>query len=309
MSRRGGRGGLLLPLVIVAGGVVLLLANFGVIELASLESILRLWPLLLIAVGLDVIAGRASLARALSSLLVVCILLGVGFAAFRLFAPDRWIAESQTVAVRLGDAGAARITLSCDDCALRIGASADSDALVAGVLALRRDARLSQSVSRTDDTVFYELASRPRGWFPFGRRREISTWELGVNRTIPVELLVSTGNAVDLDLQNLLVTAVSVTAEGGTLILSSASSAAYHVLGDAITLLAAEDVGVRVDRSGSSTPTTLNVPSEYVYSDSDIVSPNYGDAATRATILIRPGAGSLSIEPLRGEDETSIPDS
>jgi hypothetical protein len=52
------RRGVFWPLLLIALGIVFLLANFGLITGVSWLAILSLWPLLLILIGLDVAFGR-----------------------------------------------------------------------------------------------------------------------------------------------------------------------------------------------------------------------------------------------------------
>ena len=48
------------PLLLIGVGIVWLLANIGVIESFSLSFLLRLWPVVLIAIGLEIMFGRHS---------------------------------------------------------------------------------------------------------------------------------------------------------------------------------------------------------------------------------------------------------
>ena len=46
------------PILFIGAGVVLLLANLNIIPLPSLSFLFRLWPVLLIVAGLDILIGR-----------------------------------------------------------------------------------------------------------------------------------------------------------------------------------------------------------------------------------------------------------
>jgi len=52
------RRGLVWPLLLIAIGVALLAANFGLIGPVSVVALLSLWPLILIIVGIDIAVGR-----------------------------------------------------------------------------------------------------------------------------------------------------------------------------------------------------------------------------------------------------------
>jgi hypothetical protein len=76
------------PLVLVAGGVLWLLANFGVIAGENFFVLFRLWPVLLIAAGLDLLFGRR---WPLVSALIAVVTVGLAVVAV-VFAPQLGLA-------------------------------------------------------------------------------------------------------------------------------------------------------------------------------------------------------------------------
>ncbi|HEX9268533.1 MAG TPA: DUF5668 domain-containing protein [Candidatus Limnocylindria bacterium] len=56
--RRSGRRGVFWPLALIAVGLVFLLANYGLIEPVSFVTLLALWPVLLILIGIDIAFAR-----------------------------------------------------------------------------------------------------------------------------------------------------------------------------------------------------------------------------------------------------------
>jgi hypothetical protein len=77
-------------LVLIAVGVLWLLGNFGVISAGNLFALLRLWPLLLIAIGLDILLGRR---WPLASALIALVTVGVAVAAV-IYAPQLGLARA-----------------------------------------------------------------------------------------------------------------------------------------------------------------------------------------------------------------------
>jgi len=57
------RGPIVLPLALIAGGVVLLLSNLGYLDVDVPDLIRRFWPLLLVALGLEIILGATRARR------------------------------------------------------------------------------------------------------------------------------------------------------------------------------------------------------------------------------------------------------
>ena len=54
------RGGLIGPVILIGLGSVFLLINLGVLSWSVWTVIFRLWPVLLVAAGLDLLLGRRS---------------------------------------------------------------------------------------------------------------------------------------------------------------------------------------------------------------------------------------------------------
>jgi hypothetical protein len=65
------------PLVFIGAGVILLLSNLGYLPWQSWNVLWRLWPLLLVALGIDLLIGRRSLVGAIFSVLLILLLIGV----------------------------------------------------------------------------------------------------------------------------------------------------------------------------------------------------------------------------------------
>ena len=72
------RGGLIGPVILIGLGVVFLLNNLGILSWSIWTVIFRLWPVLLVAAGLDLLLGRRSVWGSLLALvLTVAIVAGV----------------------------------------------------------------------------------------------------------------------------------------------------------------------------------------------------------------------------------------
>jgi hypothetical protein len=67
------------PILLIGTGIYLLLVNLGRIPPISWDMALRLWPVVLIIIGLDIIFGRRSLLGAIISSLFAFILVGLIF--------------------------------------------------------------------------------------------------------------------------------------------------------------------------------------------------------------------------------------
>lgn len=71
------RGSIAVPLLLIAAGVILLLNNLGRLPWAVWDLLAKLWPVLLIALGLDILFGRSALRWALGIALAVLVAVAV----------------------------------------------------------------------------------------------------------------------------------------------------------------------------------------------------------------------------------------
>jgi len=294
MTRRLRQGGLVFPLVLVFFGLMFLLINLGVVDREIWSQIIRFWPVLLILSGIDTLLRRSSAGAAFGTMISTALLIAVGIAMFHLFAPEAWITKTQSFSHSLDGATAAEVVLSCHDCSMDIGASSTSNNLITGELTLRRDERLTESVRRDGDTLHFQLESEYRLPFLLIPGREEQSWEAALNDSVPVALRVQTNGTVDLDLRELQTTSVDIsTGEERCRITLSQLATTLFLSGDHIEVLVPPNVGIRVSGSASR---ELAVPSNYIRTAGEILSPDYETAPVRTEVILRPGAEWIEIK-------------
>ena len=297
------RGSLLFPLVLVAAGIVLLLTNLGLIEGVAWRDVLRFWPVLLIVAGIDLIIGRASVANALSVLIVSCLFAAAAFVAFQWFAPDEWVTRTESVRYALQDVDSARIGIACSSCAVTIERSDEEAAMIHGSLDLRSDERLVQSVKRSNGELTYDLRSEDRLSLRLpGADRAETPWHLLIPGDLPIDFSLASDSTFDLDLRGLAVVTLDldVGREGGEVFLSDACDTTVFVSGREVLFRVPPGVGVELS-GGSSTE--IDVPDDFAEVDGRVRSPDFDHAAVRATLVLRPEAGSIHIVTISSIDE------
>lgn len=190
-----------LPYILIGVGAVILLGNItgGFTALRNVFlGILSLWPIVLIAVGVDLLTGGKHRAIIAAAAVVVGLVM--------LFAPPGMggtRGSSETQDVRFGLEGASRAEVSIDlgvaDLTLRssagIGGAATSD-VVTGTVTPSRGERFEASSRRNGQTLEVDLRSRnDRGWFGFGRGGGFGggTWDLTLSERVPIGLEIDTG--------------------------------------------------------------------------------------------------------------------
>lgn len=296
-AKRSRRGSLLFPLVVITLGVVLLLTNLGVVSTHIWGELVRFWPLLLIALGIDVLVGRPSFGSALSTLITACVIAALGLAAFYLFGPEAWVTEQQTFAHPLGSAATARISLSCGGCSIAIEHAIDLANLIEGTVSVRKDERLDQASQRSGEAVVFELESHPLLPFLPSVIRSERPWEIRLRPGIPIELSVTADGRLDLDLRNLRIVSADVSAEREAcqIVVPEAGWTTVHLSGRDVTVLVPYGVGVRIVGAPSGDLTTFE---DYTEIDGGLQSPNYDTSDAKVDLYLRPGAGDLGIAPL-----------
>lgn len=65
------------PVIIIAVGILFLFSNFGIVPWTLWAQIWRLWPIILILIGIEMMFGRSRWAQIIISILVVLFLLGI----------------------------------------------------------------------------------------------------------------------------------------------------------------------------------------------------------------------------------------
>ncbi len=132
------------PVILIGLGVVFLLNSMGVLAWSVWDVIFRLWPILLIAAGLEIILSRLS---AWGSLLALVLTVVIFAGALWLLEPDAQAVAGEEIRQALGEATQARVVIEPGVGSLHIealpeSAEAMSSALVEGVVSVGRGGSL-----------------------------------------------------------------------------------------------------------------------------------------------------------------------
>ena len=119
------------PILLIGLGTIWLLANLGLLPDLSWRFFVRLWPLILVVIGLDIIIGRRiPAAGALIGLATIAIVIVLALLAPKLnLEPDT---ELKTFSFNepLDNATSARITLELERYATTVSSLSDSKSLI-----------------------------------------------------------------------------------------------------------------------------------------------------------------------------------
>lgn len=295
-------GSLVWAAILIAIGVVLLLNNLGWTAI-TVWDLLQLWPVLLIAAGLDLLIGRRSAWGSVLVLIVLLLLMGGGLWLLSSAGPALGPAVEE-VAVPLQGAAEADVEIGFGVGELRIDSGAGSGQLLEGTVALHRGERLDRSARLQDGTLSAALRSQGQ-WvtplFTWGGQPE---WRLSLTREVPLRLFVEGGvGDVSVDLDRVLLSGLTVQMGVGRAAVTLPTDGGFEGrLDNGIGLLLVRvppGLGVRIQSSTGLG--TISVPSGYDRDGDAYESPGYRTAQERVDLWLENGIGLIRVETYEGQ--------
>lgn len=295
--RRRHHGGLVGPTVLIGLGVLLLLNTLNIISWSIWEMLLRLWPVLLIGWGLELLLGRRSI---WGSLLAVVLTLAIlaGAAWLMIGRAGGETLPGEEVALPLGQATEATVVLMPAVGELQVSAAPDSSSnLLVGTVRPLQGERVAQDVTRAGDTLSVTLRSTGTSFMPaFGSAE--GGWDLRLGPNVPLRLSTTMGaGRTELRLTGLTLRSLNVsTGVGESVVVLPAEGRFRAELDGAIgeiTVIVPAGLGVRVvlDTALSG----WDVPDDYRCEEDICTSPNYEDAVNRVGLEVGMAIGSVTI--------------
>jgi hypothetical protein len=294
------------PIILIGIGIFFLFSNLGWVDWSFWDVISRLWPIFIIALGLDLLIGRRSL---LGSLFVA----GVTIAA--LIGGLVWLGGAggerglvvEELAQSLERANRAEVTIHFGVGDLQIGAlPVESPDLIKGELnRSERGERIEQTFDLRNGTAVYRLETRgPERAFPFFNQSPRNLgWNLQLNQDAPLDLTVKTGvGQSNLDLRQLRLSALMISAGVGQTTVSLPGHTAYTAVieggvGELVVLLP-DGVAARIDvETGLGNTAVLG---DFIRDGNLYTSPGYETAVDRIELRLRAGVGQVTVRSYGG---------
>ena len=291
------------PLLLILAGSVFLLNNLGFLPWDVWGQVWRLWPLIPIAIGLDIILGRRSPALALIVVLGV-IAAGVGilynngdFASGVEIGPTSLnvpLDGAERASVRL-DFGAGDLSLS--------SLPESAGQLATGILEHYGNSRQPEiETDREGDTLQLAVQQKSEGfgsWLSGNRRR--ASWNIRLNPAVPLDLDVNAGASnVDIDLAGLQVSSLNLDiGASDTTVVFPAKGPSTDVQIDAgaasVRMVIPEGVATRINVSSAAS--SVNIPNARFTKNGDSYqTAGYDTAERKLTIGLDAGAANISVE-------------
>lgn len=317
------RGSLVGPAILITAGILFLLNNLGLVSWNVWRTLGQLWPLLLVAIGLDMIVrgrGGSSTWASVASLLIVAMLVGTAVvvlllspsgtlfgrgAYFGNFGPIR-LGQAMVVGgpVRveqisqpLQGAEQAEVEIGQGVGLLKIQAMENPSGLIEGSVALQGDEEIYQDMWTSGDLAHYALSHRAVSVHtnsPADR-----TWDLRLNPDVPTRLKVNGGvGKTEMDLTGMQITSLElhpgvsqteITLPGTGRIQGTIDGGVGTV-----TLFVPKGMAVKVESQGMLGGVEAKGPFEK--RGNSYVTPGYEGAGNRAEIAIKGGIGKVVIQ-------------
>jgi hypothetical protein len=287
--------------MIVLGGL-LLVTNFGLVSWNSLLDVWALWPILLVAFGLDLISGG----RLRIPILIAVVAVGALAWSGTLKLPAVFggstsvVAETHTIDVPIGAADRAEVRLSPGVADLTIDVTGSAATLLEGEIATGRGESLIESFDLNSGNAVVELRSEMERVFTnFGRDHR---WDLTVSDRVPVELNVDSGvGRSRLDLRGLELTGLHVNGGVGEVVVTLPETGGYSAsfdLGVGATRIRIPEgvaASIRIDNGIGS----VNVNGDFVRSGERYQTPGFDQARDRVEMTVDGGIGAITVEQIR----------
>lgn len=296
MSSEAPRRNRVLPYVLILAGALLLLANVTDLGWAFWSGLLELWPLLLVALGADVLTrGRYRLWVVAGTVLV-----GAALWAVTPLGLGATPAETHSVQYQLGEAETAAVTLAPAVARMRLGAlPQESDDLLAGEVATGRNESLERTFQPGPGASLRLASQRAGGTFWFGGGGGSRSWDLALTSRVPVDLTLDTGVGETVaDLRGVTLTALDLDAGVGSVRLTLPEAGGFDATVDAgvgeVMVRVPEDLTVRVGVDAGIG--SAQVLGDFERDGEEWVTPGFAASDEAVDLRVNGGVGEVTVE-------------
>jgi len=279
------------PVLLIGAGALLLLNNFGPQTIVTWTKILPLWPLILIAFGVDLLFQSRTWWGTMTSILLVVILVGgaVWWIGFQGSIPSG--ADYPLQRDLSPDIKKAEIQYSLGAGQLIVGDVSASDVLAAGTAFPEKP---DQEYSEEESTASYSLEMDFPTFYP-----NMTQWELGITSEIPISLTVDNGaGELFLALEGLALETLQVEQGVGDIVIRLPEEMEGDVSVDQAVgrtqILVPADAGIRIHFQKALS--RLDVPEGYRLQGNTYTSPGFAGEQKTITIHVEQAVGIIKVQ-------------
>ncbi len=295
MSEHRHRPGISGPLILIFLGVIFLLNNLGVTEWTVWEVILRFWPVLLIAAGLDLVLSRRSAWGSVVALVLILAVIGVSLGAIQ--QPPPATAGVIQVSVPPGGAQKGEVSLNPALGYLRVVSSAGSSGdVIHGQVRPFRGERVEQTAQGLGSRIIVNIASGSWVVVPFITMNfERPNWDLTIDPALPLNLATDLSmGKTELNLRDSMIESLQVnTSLGQTVIRLPATTAEVKVEGGIGEIVLDLPQGVGISVRADNGIGSVDLPTDFSQRQGVYYSPGYDQADQKLDISVDLGIGVI----------------
>ncbi|MGD9091288.1 MAG: DUF5668 domain-containing protein [Anaerolineales bacterium] len=284
-------------------GIIFLMANLGYLPVDVWRMIISLWPILLIALGFDILFGRRSIWASLFGSLVILAILAGSIWWFGYRDANLQISGGQEIYEPLSDTTQAEIRVEPGMGLLQLDALSDSNALIEGMAHSGERINITKNVTHEGGTTTVVIStSGSTTIFPFSGQGGRWVWDLSVTPDIPLKLGsdMSVGDS-NLTLTNLQISDLNVNMGIGktTIALPQEGRVLAWVDGGIgqITIIVPDSMALRI--YSDTGIASLSVPDSFVKAEGGYTSPDYNSADHRTDLRLDLAIGGVIVREER----------
>ena len=288
------------PTFLVGLGTVLLMGNLDMMPISAGAMLARFWPIILVAIGLDVAFGRRGSVGSTIARLVIGLLLIGGIVALSIFTVNQnVITEKYTQALQDATSASVRFEQAVGK-QMIAGGTLDAKNLIEGQAGRLENENLDFSTKSLNGKADVKLVTSSIKVIGFrdGSNSE-QVWDFKVNNTIPMDLTskLAVGEQ-DIDLTGMKVNKLTVELAVGKSVVKlpegiDITGSIENAIGE-VTVYVPKDATVRIRRDTGITG--VDIPSGWRNEDGEITSP--AGSGPKIELHISLAIGSLRIREL-----------
>lgn len=299
------------PIILIGLGALFLAQNMGWVSGNIWLSIWRLWPLMLVIAGVELLLGRSTWGAAVSAVVAIAALGAVALVALQGNIPylgqGSWAIQSlsparvERVAEDLGEVKQARIDLRHNAGQLQVSAlPADSPRLVEAALSHPEDSTIYNRFDRRGDRAELRLRDPDRHDFPFVGNNYRDDWTVRLSPKVLLELQIETGaSELNLDLRDLLVAQLNVEAGASAVDVTlpqaaGRTSASIKAGAAGVEVIVPSGVAARIRAEGGLSGITID-QNRFPRVGNYYQSPDYETAENRVDLHIETGVSGVTV--------------
>lgn len=297
------RGSLVWPIVLIGFGIVFLLNNLGVLSWGVWMTIFRLWPLLLVVIGLDILLGRRP---GVWTIIPVFIMVG-------LFAGGVWLVQTtrsvwsgdtyvQEISHPLDNASSADIDINFGVGELEVNKTSETGILMEGALDITEDESLNKNYFTQDGIAYLELESTGTQFYPSWLIDDWDdykrNWVLNFTDDIPIDLSIDTGvGQATIDLGGIQLEGLNIDSGIGETKVYLPDSGSFNAwislgIGELVVYVPA-DLMVRIHMDTGLGNNSIS--GNYIHSGSVYFSPGFDDMGDWVELYVDGGIGDVRV--------------